>query len=751
MSEEKTQHQNPAEKEKARELSLEPSKPPAQIEGYRVTRFLGSGAYGEVWAGIDQNTGRRVAIKFYTRRSRADVALLAQEVEKLVVLSADRYVVQLYDVGWEATPPYYVMDFIEHGSLEDRLKAERTIPVADAIDMFQEISTGLMHLHGKGVLHCDIKPGNILLDQDNKPRLADFGQSRLSTDATAALGTLYFMAPEQADLNAQPDSRWDVYALGALLYSMLTGEPPYRNNELSAQMEGTGDIRKRLRTYRDAINKAPKPKGHRKVPGVDRTLADIIDRCIHADPNKRFSSIQSVVLAMRQRQENIAFRPLLLLGLLGPFLLMGLMGLFGWYAYQRAVGDTDAAVTKKAIESNGFAARLAARSASEQIDKYLRGVRSLSGNISLSTNVALAMEDASWLDLRCQLTDPNQNRNPSFDATRDRFLGHPQRNKLQNLLESLVKQDGMPSAASWWIYDSFGIQCAAYFETNPSNATIGKNYSYRSYFTGKANDLIQKKEDGSVFFNVQDDFDNRPHLERPYISAVFFSDATSTWKIAFSAPIFDKSEFIGVIGLTVEMGSFIEFESGQMQYAMMVDGRKSEHQGIVLEHPLFDALLADENNSALHESLTHCQVDMKAVLKPSPRFNDPIGDQELGADYRSDRIAACVPIEFTDLEAFEKGKIEKISSGLYVIAVEDYAKIIGPSQKLGRQLAWLGSIASLILLLVALGLWFLVLKTTRGSRQRFVSAFLPIADSTRGSIHSSETVGQLEPNSTRTK
>ena len=89
--------------------------------------------------------------------------------------------------------------------------------------MFREIAVGLMHAHGKGIIHCDLKPANVLLDQDGHPRLADFGQSRLSHEQGAALGTLFYMAPEQADLRAVPNAQWDVYALGAIFYHMLTG------------------------------------------------------------------------------------------------------------------------------------------------------------------------------------------------------------------------------------------------------------------------------------------------------------------------------------------------------------------------------------------------------------------------------------------------------------------------------------------------------------------------------------------------
>ena len=112
MSSEQTQHQSDDERQKARDLSLKPSRPPGNVPGYSIQQFIGSGAYGEVWSGTDKKTGRRVAVKFYTRRSSEDVRQLAREVEKLVVLAADRYVVQLVDVGWDADPPYFVMDYI---------------------------------------------------------------------------------------------------------------------------------------------------------------------------------------------------------------------------------------------------------------------------------------------------------------------------------------------------------------------------------------------------------------------------------------------------------------------------------------------------------------------------------------------------------------------------------------------------------------------------------------------------------------
>ena len=211
------------------------------MPGYEPERFLGVGAYGEVWVAVERNTGRRVAIKFYAHRGGLDWSLLSREVEKLAFLFADRYVVQLLGVGWDADPPYYIMEYLEKGSLADRI-AQGPVPVDEAVSLFRDVAIGLVHAHGKGVLHCDLKPANILLDQDGKPRLADFGQSRLSTEQAPALGTMFYMAPEQADLDAVPDARWDVYALGALLYCMLTGGPPHRTGKTVDAFERTPDL-----------------------------------------------------------------------------------------------------------------------------------------------------------------------------------------------------------------------------------------------------------------------------------------------------------------------------------------------------------------------------------------------------------------------------------------------------------------------------------------------------------------------------
>ena len=145
-----TEQQTLGELQAAEELSLRSTTPPATPPGYRLERFLGAGTFGQVWYGRNLNTGRPVAVKFYLHRGGVNWSLLAREVKNLVQLSADRSVVQVLDVGWDAEPPYYVMEYLPSGSLEDLLVARGRLSVEEAVQMFRKICVGLNHSMVKG-------------------------------------------------------------------------------------------------------------------------------------------------------------------------------------------------------------------------------------------------------------------------------------------------------------------------------------------------------------------------------------------------------------------------------------------------------------------------------------------------------------------------------------------------------------------------------------------------------------------------
>lgn len=718
-----TQHQSSEQVQAAQRMSIKPTTAPGQVPGYTIRNFLGSGAFGEVWSGVDRRTGRHVAIKFYTRRSSLDLTLLSREVEKLAALSADRYVVQLLDVGWDAEPPYYVMDFIVSGSLEDELAREPRISVDKAVDIFKECAVGLLHLHGKGILHCDLKPGNILLDQDHKPRLADFGQSRLSHEQSPSLGTLFYMAPEQADLQAVPDARWDVYALGALLYRMLTGTPPYRDPELVQKLESANGIDERLASYRDGLAKSPMPTNHRRVPGVDRMLADIVDRCIAVDPEKRLRSVHSVLLALRQREQSHARRPLMIVGFFGPFLLLAGMSIFGWTIYSHAVRQTKGAVMAKAVESNRWAAQLAARSAGEQIDSYFWAVERMRVEPEVIASLTTLLADPAMTELRRRLSDPNRNSDPALAADRQAFIANPLRIRLQAPLEKKMKDPLSPNAASWFICDRWGNQLAAVFSEKALGQTIGLNYAWRSYFNADVVDSVTNED--KPRYVVSDDPDQRTHISKSHLSGVFQSQGTATWKIAFSTPIVVDGEFVGIVALTTAMGNFIEFDSGEQQYALMVDSRPGKNRGVILEHPD----LREFSQANPETKLDQNRIDLNELEQGETVFNDP-----LKADPEKLWVAGIARVVRTSRdrgESFE-GSSE---TGLEVIAAQDYDAVTEPVRSLERQLSRL-ALGTLAFVIAVVGLLVLLLaKTFRQTRQRLSGSLAPATDSlmTKGS------------------
>ncbi len=217
---------------------LDPGKLPPQTrppdgERYQLEGSLGRGGMGHVYAARDDLLGRRVALKRVVPPAGAEgSAFEARLLEEARALAAIQHphVVQVYDLGKDAQGHYLVMELLEGGSLQDKLTTGR-LGELEALELGIQMCDALEAIHSRGVVHRDIKPANILFDADGLPKLGDFGLARSAqgaglTLAGSALGTLAYMAPEQAHDAAAVDARADVYGLGATLYHAVTGESP---------------------------------------------------------------------------------------------------------------------------------------------------------------------------------------------------------------------------------------------------------------------------------------------------------------------------------------------------------------------------------------------------------------------------------------------------------------------------------------------------------------------------------------------
>lgn len=675
-----------ADLELAEALSMKGDRPPGLVSGYQPERLLGRGAYGEVWVALDVNTGRRVAIKFYAHRGGLDWSLLSREVEKLSFLFNDRSVVQLLEVGWDADPPYYVMEYLGKGSLEDYLQSG-PLPVTEALRLFREVAQALVNAHGKGVLHCDLKPANILLDDDLRPRLADFGQSRLTTDQTPALGTLFYMAPEQADLAAAPDARWDVYALGAIAYRMLTGATPFKEEKLASAIKDSTTLTERLAIYRQAIQGAPKPDRHRVVAGVDRHLAEIVDRCLAADPGRRYANPQIVLEALNQRALSRARRPLLIVGGLGPILVLLVVAVAAWSSFRTTVKATTAALRERANQGNEFSARFAAATVARQIDR--RWVTLEKAALAGEVQAGLAHPD-----------DPAE------------------RARLQAWLDQTRQATAAATEAkSWFLLDAQGRQLVR----SPFNQqSRDRNYSWRDYFHGQGRDLPR----GTTGLTP---------IQTVHLSPIFESDTVGTNMVAFSVPVWSRPTdgsapvVIGVLAMTVEVGSFGEIEETPAQkdestahrQAILVDTRPDDdgERGLILQHPDLEEGAPNGQEPRFPAELVAkllaedgADTDNLPSAMVFGSFRDPI----LGT---SDWLAAAAPV-------IVDGRHAAVGHTGWVVLIEQpEAEITGPVRALERRLLLRGTIAlAFVVALIAL-FWALVMLALNGSpRSRLVSA-----------------------------
>jgi serine/threonine protein kinase len=699
-----------ADRQRALELSTQQAHPPAPVPGYDKMRFLGRGAFGEVWLAVDSNTGRQVAVKFYNHRDSPDWSQLSREVEKLRFLFSDRHVVQLLAVGWDAEPAYYVMEYLEQGSLEELIKSQGHLNTSEAVSLFRDIAIGLIHAHRKGIFHCDLKPANVLLDQDRRPRLADFGQARLPHEKVPALGTLFYMAPEQADLKATPDPRWDVYALGAVLYCMLTGLPPHQSDKTATVLARSGTLAMRLEQYRRVIRESPLPSGHRKV--TDRALADIVDRCLAPDPEQRFPTVQAVLDALDARALRRARRAMLVLGGLGPALLLLVMTAIGWKALDTSVHESKSAVLNRALEGDRFAARFVAEQFALDIDKRWRILEHAATNPALHHSIERLNE----------LPEGDDGRRPVQTALQKWIEDEHGRSNLQ------FRPGTQPRV--WFLLDRAGTLVAF----SPYNdLQINKNFAERDFFHGLGYDLPSASRETQKM---------QP-LRQPRRSHVFRSRVTSNLMTALSVPIRSAThgqEPIGVLCMAVEAGAFADFLGNPKQFAVLIDTRPdavNKKRGLIVEHPGFDSQpeIARQEYYVAPDVLERVERLQKKRVEDwrreisgaSPPSAAPQGSEDFSGDYvdpiagpsEDNRwLAAVEPVVVV------RGRKELIDTAWAVVVQERYDQAQAPVNVLHGDLIRLGLGGLAAVAVVVVFLWGFVILVLNDSTRERLTRFL---------------------------
>jgi WD40 repeat protein/tRNA A-37 threonylcarbamoyl transferase component Bud32 len=278
------------------------------VAGYEILSELGRGGMGVVYKARHVKLNRLVALKMILSGAHAggdELTRFRIEAEAIATLQHP-HIVQIYEVGEQEGRPFFALEFVDGGSLGQLIdNSPDAVPPREAAEMIERVALAMHAAHQRGIIHRDLKPDNVLLTHDRQPKITDFGLAKRldsnagQTQSGSIMGTPAYMAPEQASGNTRLIcSLADVYALGAILYEMLTRRPPF-------------DAESPLETLRQVVEREAIPPMNIN-PQVPHDLDTICLKCLEKDPKKRYGSAEALAADLRRflNNEPIHARPI---------------------------------------------------------------------------------------------------------------------------------------------------------------------------------------------------------------------------------------------------------------------------------------------------------------------------------------------------------------------------------------------------------------------------------------------------------
>jgi eukaryotic-like serine/threonine-protein kinase len=693
------------------------------VAGYKPLRELGSGAYGTVWEAENTETGERVAIKFFlfSRHNTGDVL---EEVTNLRDAEGCYGIITVKQVNRHGIPPHhipnYVMTLESGGSLHKKIESGQ-LTTEESVRIFRQLLRAMAFVHSRGLLHCDLKPANVLLNRAGEPVVADFGQAQRTSSTVAALGTFFYMAPEQATRQPRnPCTQSDVYALGAILYTMLTGKPPRHSEEFLAKLRDKTDVDETLEQYREGLKHLPPPSNHRKL--VDPLLAQLIDRSLDLEPAKRPDDAGDLLRLLNRRDWWNRTKPVIGVGTVATAVVIALMaGLSiaaGNYVLKRSKEDItreiqgsllrDAWFGKQAVDSK-FHERIdfLEDSAAEECPPAIRDkLVAASKLVAGSADPAAVLKALDRVPLDQWLKERHGELLLREDVGGWKALGLILVADRRGYYMNRVKTDGSIDNRD-----------------NPDVRHVyAKDWSFRDYFNGQSND-----------------FENESARHEPvrhtHISHAYRSRADDRpWLVDISTPIFDRPGGTEVVALLVS-----GFNVNNDLRRWIETPKHAFPEEMTIASEVRSVMVNDRGSWVWHEDGMNRMERIESPRDPEPylidspdglRFPtvDGVGDpleRGLSASHR-DSSASPENRTRTYLAAYEVLKPYSLSRygqlrerDWHLVVKLDAQTALKPVEELKQKMQWAGSFLFLGLLGLTVTLWVWLIRLLR--RQEFAN------------------------------
>lgn len=257
---------------------------------YKILEPIGTGGSSQVYAAHDLTLGRQVAIKILDDRASAqeDLRRLFTKEGKALAQLTHPNVVAVYDVGEVDGRPFIVMEQVEGISLKQRIERTGALALADAVRIGTQIAQGLEFTHSRGIIHADLKPSNILLDLEDRPKICDFGIARTpqeDAETPQLFATAMYVSPERVE-GKRASVASDIYGLGLVLYEMLVGKPPFTSANAAVLL-------------RDHVVRQPVPPSHLR-PSLPKEIDAIVLKALAKDPSLRWKRASDFAVALEK-------------------------------------------------------------------------------------------------------------------------------------------------------------------------------------------------------------------------------------------------------------------------------------------------------------------------------------------------------------------------------------------------------------------------------------------------------------------